>query len=350
MPWLEVHQLAVAFPTSAGWREVVEGVSFSLEREEALGVAGESGSGKTLSLMALGALIPAPGKVVGGTVKVGGVNVLAAGESELRRLRGGVLGFVFQHPALAFNPVLSVGRQVMEAAVLHGLSVADAKGRALQLLAAVGLEPPLEFFNAYPHELSGGQIQRAATAAALSGNPQALVLDEPTSALDPLAQAAFVHLLGELAHRYQLALILASHDLFLLSAVCTKLVVLAAGETVEEGLTPQVLQQPLHPATAVLTGGTGGHASLQAGNTFGEERNGTDAPSRKETSPAAPPSAVHESFLKSQVPMAVPLGCRFAPRCPWAFARCFRERPALAPVGGERRVRCFLHHGESDDG
>lgn len=350
MPYLEVNQLAVAFPTSAGWRKVVDGVSFSVEREEAVGVAGESGSGKTLSLMALGALIPPPGRVVGGDVKVDGVDVGAAGEAEQRRLRGGVLGFVFQHPALAFNPVLSVGRQVMEAAVVHGLAANDAKEQALQLLAAVGLEPPLDFFRAYPHELSGGQIQRAALAAALSARPQALVLDEPTSALDPLAQAAFAHLLRELASRFRLALIVASHDLSLLSVLCKKLVVLAAGETVEEGLAHQVLHEPLHPATVFLTGSMGEKANLPAAKAEPEPASRSSAVFQGETPGSRQPSTTPGSSLKPPPGISLHPGCRFAPRCPWAFARCLQERPALAPVGEGRRVRCFLHHHESNDG
>ncbi|MFN3413885.1 MAG: ABC transporter ATP-binding protein [Thermoanaerobaculum sp.] len=349
MPWLQVHQLSVAFPTAEGLRKVVDGVSFSLERGETLGLAGESGSGKTLSLMALGALVPPPGQVVGGSVTVDGVNVLAADEAQQRRIRGGVLGFVFQHPALAFNPVLSVGRQVMEAAVLHGLAASQAKARALELLAAVGLTPPLEFFRAYPHELSGGQIQRAALAAALSGKPQALVLDEPTSALDLLAQAAFVNLLKELAERYQLALLLASHDLSLLSALCQKLVVVAAGETVEEGLATEVLQEPLHPATVFLTGQSFKASPPQREGqvpgkpAFGEVAQGeTERPATPNSEPFGSPKLPLERLAAS--------GCRFAPRCPWVFDRCLREHPSLALVGSGRLVRCFLHHQEGDRG
>lgn len=350
MPWLEARQLAVAFPTAAGWRKVVDGVSFSVEREEALGLAGESGSGKTLSLMALGALIPPPGRVVAGEVKVDGVNVLAAHEAEQRRIRGGVLGFVFQHPALAFNPVLPVGRQVMEAAVLHGFSAANAKSRALELLAAVGLEPPLEFFRAYPHELSGGQIQRAALAAALSANPQGLVLDEPTSALDPLAQAAFVHLLRELACRFRLTLILASHDLSLLAALSKKLSVLAAGETVEEGLTAQVLQEPLHPATVFLTGKAAAGARLPGAKGKTASAGFANAAFEGESAAPGAQNGGQGSFLSAQPGTPGQRGCRFAPRCPWAFARCLEKRPALTAVGEGRRVRCFLHHQEVEDG
>ncbi|MGC8916790.1 MAG: ABC transporter ATP-binding protein [Thermoanaerobaculum sp.] len=322
MPWLAVRDLAVAFPRGPGWLPVIDGVSFTLEGEDTLGLAGESGSGKTLSLLALGKLVPAPGRITGGSVTVDGVDVLAAPEEALARLRGGVLGFVFQQPALAFNPVLNVGRQVAEAALLHGMPARKAKERALELLAAVGLVPPGEFFKAYPHQLSGGQIQRAAVAAACSGSPKALVLDEPTSALDPLAQAAFVNLLADLVAQFRLSLLLATHDLSLLSRLCRHVAVLAVGETVEQGPAAEVVSEPLHPATIHLVsrspGGTGEIPKERA------------------------------KFETRGFPPQLP-GCRFAPRCPWVFARCWHERPALAPVGGGRRVRCFLHHQESDD-
>lgn len=333
MPALEVCDLAIAFPRGSGWAKVVDGVSFSLENHESLGIAGESGSGKSLSLLALAALIPPPGRVVGGQVQVAGVDVLAAGEPTLKQLRGGVLGFVWQQPASAFNPVLSVGRQVAEAALLHGSRAPEARERALELLAAVGLEPPAEFFRAYPHQLSGGQLQRAALAAALSGKPQIVVLDEPTSALDALAQAAFVTLLEELSARFRLSLILATHDLGLLARLCQRLVVLATGETVEEGPAQKVLEEPLHPATAMLAAGSRAPAPL-AGAAPGE---GGEGP--------RPAGAEKAQELGSFRPGGT--GCRFAPRCPWVFARCWRERPALATVGEGRAVRCFLHHGES---
>lgn len=342
MPLVDVRQLAIAFPDPLGWQRVVDGVSFALEPRGSLGIAGESGSGKTLSLLALGGLVPPPGKVVAGEIRVAGIDVRAADEVALQQVRGGVVGFVWQQPGSAFNPVLSVGRQVAEAALLHGCSVPEAKARALELLAAVGLEPAVEFYRAFPHQLSGGQLQRAALAAALSARPQVLVLDEPTSALDPLAQSAFVTLVEAIAARTAMGLILATHDLALLGRMCDNLAVIAAGETVELGPAQAVLQQPLHPATILLLAKNRGNdppvhpAARQPGTPLDVEREpaGEGASPRTVQATSAGPSA----------------GCRLVARCPWALAPCFEKRPALATVGAGRSVRCFLHHGEPSDG
>jgi len=311
MPWIEVRELAVAFPLPKGWFRVVDGVSFGLEEEESLGIVGPSGSGKSISLLSLFALLPGAGRKVAGSVKVGKVEVFEAEARTLEQLRGGVLGLVFQNPGGAFNPVLSVGRQVAEAAYLHGRSWENARLQALTLLEEVGLTPPETFFRAFPHELSGGQLQRALLAAALAGNPKGLVLDEPTSALDPLAQNAFLGLLDQLRQQRRLATILASHDLQLVGAACQKVAVLAEGETVELGPAQELLLQPLHPATQAL---------CQAGET-----------------------------LLSRNPSQL-RGCRMVHTCPWAMARCALHRPALVSVGENRWVRCFLHHSETTDG
>lgn len=308
MPWLQVEDLAIAFPGPAGLTRVVDGVWLAAEEHQRLGVLGPSGAGKSLALLSLLRLVPPLGRVTGGSVRVGGMDVLRAPEAQLRLLRGGVLGFLFQLPASAFNPVLSVGRQVAEAARLHGATGAEAKGRALELFCQVGLQPPEGFYRAFPHQLSGGQLQRALLAAALAGGPKGLILDEPTSALDPLARNAFLHLLDELQGRRQLTVVLASHDLELIAAATETAVVLAEGETVESGPTAAVVQEPLHPATRLLCQGEQGRAGVP----------GT--------------------------------GCRFAAHCPWVMERCLHQRPALAPVGGGRQVRCFLHHGEVERG
>ncbi len=308
MPWLQVEDLAIAFPGPAGLSSMVDGVWLSAEEHQRLGVLGPSGGGKSLSLMSLLGLVPPLGRVIRGSVRVGGMDVLRASEAQLCLLRGGVLGFLFQGPASAFNPVLSVGRQVAEAARLHGATWAEAKGRALELFFQVGLQPPEGFYRAYPHQLSGGQLQRALLAAALAGGPKGLILDEPTSALDPLARNAFLQLLGELQEQRQVTVVLASHDLGLVAAATETVVVLAEGETVELGPTVAVFQEPLHPATRLLCQGEQGRAGGP----------GT--------------------------------GCRFASQCPWAMERCLHLRPALAPVGGKRKVRCFLHHGEAERG
>jgi peptide/nickel transport system ATP-binding protein len=311
MPWIEVRELAIAFPRPGAWSRVVDGVTFALEEHGSLGIVGPSGSGKSLSLVSLLGLLPPGGRKVAGSVQVGGVEVFEADASTLQALRGGVVGLVFQAPGAAFNPVLSVGRQVAEGALLHGKTWPEARLQALALLEEVGLVPPEAFFRAFPHELSGGQLQRALFAAALAGNPRGVVLDEPTSALDPLAQNAFLALLERARHQRRLATVLASHDLQLVAAACQELAVLAEGETVELGAAREVLLEPLHPATRALC--QSAEASL----------------------PRMPRQ---------------PSGCRLVHNCPWAMARCAQHRPALAQVGEGRWVRCFLHHQEAADG
>lgn len=312
MPLVTVEDLAIAFPSSQGWQRVVDGVFLWLEEGETLGLVGASGSGKTLTLLGILKLVPPPGRVEGGRIEVNNIKPLEASEFVLRQLRGGLVGLVMQAPAGAFNPVLSVGAQVAEAAFCHGDSRAQAKGKALELLAAVGLKPPETFYRAFPHQLSGGELQRALLAAALAGTPKVLLLDEPTSALDPLAQNAFLSILQELQQKRKLALVLTSHDLSLVSRASSRVAVLAAGETVEFGPADQVFAAPLHPATRALCG-------LQ------------------EELPAGPAVFGAKS-------------CRFAPRCPVRMPLCLQQRPALEAVGEGRLVRCFLHHHRVEHG
>lgn len=306
MPLVTVEDLAIAFPGSKGWHRVVDGVFFWLAEGETLGLVGASGSGKTLTLLSILNLVPPPGRVEAGRIEVNGIKPLEVSEEVLRQLRGGLVGLVMQAPAGAFNPVMSVGSQVAEAAFCHGNSRGEAKSKALELLAAVGLEPPEQFFRAFPHQLSGGELQRALLAAALAGNPNVLLLDEPTSALDPLAQNAFLSLLQGLRQARKLSLVLTSHDLSLVSRESSRVAVLAGGETVEFGPADLFSAAPLHPATRALWG--------------------------------------LEDELPASPTLSVAQGCRFAPWCPVRMSRCMQQRPALEPVGAGRFVRCFLHH------
>ncbi|MGQ9496132.1 MAG: ABC transporter ATP-binding protein [Thermoanaerobaculaceae bacterium] len=312
MPLVTVEDLAIAFSGSKGWHRVVDGVSLWLEEGETLGLVGASGSGKTLTLLSILNLVPPPGRVEAGRIEVNGVKPLEAPESVLRQLRGGSVGLVMQAPAGAFNPVMSVGFQVAEAAFCHGNSRGEAKSKALELLAAVGLEPPEHFYRAFPHQLSGGELQRALLAAALAGNPKVLLLDEPTSALDPLAQNAFLALLQGLRQAGKLSLVVTSHDLSLVSRESSRVAVLARGETVEFGPAHQVFTAPLHPATRALCG--------------------------------------LEDELAARPALPVAQGCRFARWCSVRMARCIQQRPALEAVGEGRLVRCFLHHDRVEHG
>ncbi|MEW6335832.1 MAG: ABC transporter ATP-binding protein [Acidobacteriota bacterium] len=324
---VEVDSLAVGYPKGGTWRDVVDGVSLRLGDGGALGVVGESGSGKTLTSLALLGLVPEPGRITRGRVQVAGLDVVGAGESDLRRLRGAVVGMVFQDPALALNPVLRVGAQVVEAAVLHRrVEPADRQALASRLLEEVGLGGQDALRRAFPHQLSGGQRQRVMLASALAGNPSLVIADEPTASLDALARERFLRQVRTLREERGLALILISHDLALVAAAASTIAVLHAGETVESGPATEVMRTPLHPYTRALV------------------RCARDGASTAGGALATVPGKVPE-------PEAWGPGCRFVGRCGEAFERCRWARPELVEVDTERSVRCFLYgEQESSDG
>lgn len=319
-PLVDVRALAVELALGDGSRRrIVDGVSFALDEGEALGMVGESGCGKTISALSLVRLLPDAARIAAGSVRVAGVDVIAAGEAELGRLRGGVVGLAFQDPSQALDPVRSIGSQVAEAARLQrGMNRRDARGEAVRLLEDVRLEPALDFLRAFPHQLSGGQRQRALLATALSGNPRLLVADEPTSALDSVARLQLVDLLGELRERRGLALLAISHDLPLVARIAERVAVLYAGETVEIAGSRDIFAEPLHPYTAALLAA----APAAAG-------------------PGPGPLATIPGMVPR--PDEWPRGCRFSPRCSRCFAHCLAARPALVEVQPGRSVRCFLY-------
>lgn len=303
---VEIEDLVVTFPTAeGGWRRVVDGVWLDVEDGETVAVVGASGSGKSLTNLALLGLVPAPGQVVRGRVRLNGVDVRTAGDEALCSLRGRVAGLVQQEPSANFNPVQRLWRAVSEAAARHGLaaSARDRRVLAASLLAEAGLEDAPAMADAFPHQLSGGQRQRAAVAAALSARPRLLVADEPTSALDTVSQAELLRLLDRLRHDRGLAVLLVTHDLDLATAAGGRIVVLHAGETVEVGERSSLVKGAAHPYTQALLAGS--------------------------SAPTSPPE-----LSRSR--------CRFVDACPRAMPRCRQARPALGagPEGGQ--VRCFL--------
>ena len=313
----EVTNLAVAFPEGArGWRRVVDGASLRVDERGAVGLVGESGSGKTLTALALLGLVPEPGRIVGGSVRVDGLDVLAAAEQALTGLRGATVGLVLQEPALALNPVRTVAAQVGEAARLHGAAAAATAALVDELLAEVGLDAP-SMRRAFPHQLSGGQRQRVLIAAALSAGPKLLVADEPTAALDVVAREEILDLLDRLRRERGLGLLLSSHDLGAVARATGRITVMYAGETVEEGPSATLLAAPLHPYTVGLLA------------------------SRPDA--GAPGGPWHAIPGRPPRPGEWAPGCRFAPRCPRVFERCRAARPALVAVAADRSVRCFLH-------
>ncbi len=317
---VRVSDLVVTVPAPGDVRRrIVDGVSLTVGAGESVSLVGESGAGKTITGLALTRLLPEPARIDGGLVTVAGIDVRTASESELDRMRGTVVGYVFQEPAAALDPLRSVTSHVAEGirarrGGMHGQAIAD---RVEALLAEVGLDDVSEIRRAFPHQLSGGQRQRVLIAAALAGDPSLLVLDEPTSALDTVATAHFVDLLDRLQKRRGFATVFISHDLALVGRVSSRVVVVYAGETVEEGESGAVISAPLHPYTGRLVGV--------------RERE-----VRVRLRPADRPPGDSVGATRAR--------CRFASVCPEAFESCRAARPALTAVDPARRVRCFLWH------
>jgi oligopeptide/dipeptide ABC transporter ATP-binding protein len=324
-PLLAVRSLSVGFPLAAGATVVaVRDATFELQRGECLGLVGESGSGKSLTALALLGLVPPPGRILGGSVQLEGRELVGLAERELTKIRGGRIAMVFQEPMAALNPVLTIGYQVAEAARLHrGLGRRAARAEALRLLDLVAMPDAANRLDAYPHQLSGGQCQRAVIAMALAGEPDVLLADEPTTALDVTVQAQILELLARLRAELGLAVLLITHDLGVVAEVCDRVVVFYAGEGVEQAPCAALFERPAHPYTQALLAAS--------------PRLGAPAPRGQMPTIAGRPAD----------PRQRPTGCAFHPRCPAAFARCRHEEPALLSTNGpDQQVRCFLYAGE----
>jgi peptide/nickel transport system ATP-binding protein len=316
MSVLSVRDLTVTYQTQAGPVPAVRGVDLHVDKGEVLGLAGESGCGKSTIVNAVLRLVP-PRTEVTGTIELNGENVMEMKPGRLRSLRWSGMSVIFQGAMHALNPVQRIGDQIAEAIVLHGQ--ADEKGaivRAGALLEQVGLPP--RRLRDYPHELSGGQKQRVMIAMALACNPDVVIADEPTTALDVMVQAQVLQLLKELQRELGLAMLFITHDLSVLVEVCDRLAIMYAGKIVEEGPSVSVFQNPAHPYTTALSG-----AFPQIG-----DRRFRLAPSGL---PGDPP-----------FPGNVPEGCSFHPRCPLAFDECSTIEPELFPAGEGRRAACLL--------
>ncbi|MHB8800483.1 MAG: ABC transporter ATP-binding protein [Thermoanaerobaculia bacterium] len=313
-PLLTVRSLSIDF----GESRVVDGVSFDVSRGEIVALVGESGSGKTVTALSLLDLVPEPGRRVEGEVVFEGRDVATLTPAELRRLRGGGIGFVFQEPGEALDPVRTIGSELVAVLRRHrGLARDEARREAHSWLSRVALPEPESRMEDLPHRMSGGMRQRAMIALALAGGPRLLVADEPTTALDVTIQAQVLELLLRLRDELGLAILLVTHDLDVVAETADRALVMYAGEIVEEGPVSRLLASPAHPYTRALLAsrpvlGSGeGRRSLPA-------IDGVPA-----------------------VPGAWPPGCRFAPRCPVVIDRCHRERPRLAPLA-DGRAACHL--------
>ena len=309
-PLIELRDLSVAFDGV----EALNSINLRLDRGEALGMVGESGSGKSVTWLAALGLLPRSAQVRGQAL-LAGTNIVGASEDELAGVRGGRIGLVFQDPISALNPVHRVGAQVIEAVRLHrGLSGAAALAEARRLFELVGIPDAPRRLQLYPHEMSGGQNQRVMIAMALAGQPELLIADEPTTALDTTIQAQILDLLEQLRHEFGMALVLISHDLSVVAELCERIVVMYAGEIVEEAPVDRLFAAPAHPYTRGLIGSMppmiGGARRL-----------------------TAIPGSVPE-------PWNMPPGCAFAPRCPIAIAACHEHPPMIQTAPGHRAA-CF---------
>jgi len=315
---LRVDDLKVGFATEDGVVEAVGGVSFELQPGEVLAIVGESGSGKSVTAQTITGLTRAPNAKITGSVSYRGRELIGLDDDQLRDIRGEQIAMVFQDPMSSLNPVYRVGDQISEMIRAHrDVSKREASHRAIELLRSVGIPNPERRVRHYPHEFSGGMRQRVMIAMALALEPEVLIADEPTTALDVTVQAQILRLLDQLNRDRDLAVILITHDLGVVAEVADRVLVMYAGQIVEDATLDEIFYDPQHPYTWGLLG------SLM--------RLDQSRTARLAQIPGQPPSL-----------LAPPSGCRFAPRCPHAFDKC-HELPALeARVGGDHLDRCWL--------
>ncbi len=314
---LIVRDLHLAIGSGTDGFEPVAGAGLSAARGEVVGVVGESGSGKSLTMRAIAGLLPPEVEVRSGEITVDGIDVAGADNAEVRRLRGGVVGMVFQEPMTALNPTMRIGTQIAEAARTHReISRAEAKARAIELLGQLEFPEPQRRYRLFPHELSGGMRQRVVIAIALASDPALLLCDEPTTALDATVTLKVLDLIVGLAAKLKIGIVLVTHDLGVAARVCDRVVVMYAGRVVEEGPAAALLRRPRHPYTLAL---------LQA------------VPTRDSTIETL-------RAVRGSPPTAgdVPPGCSFAPRCTLALPAC-SQPTALVEIGPERKTACRRH-------
>ncbi len=315
-PVLNVRDLEVRFSTEEGSVIAVNKVGIQLNECEVLGLIGESGSGKSVTLRALLRLLPGRKSSISGTIELGGKDVLKLSDAELQDYRGGETSMIFQEPATAFDPVYTVGYQISEAIRNHlGASKSEARARALELLKLVGIPSPETRLNNYPHEMSGGMRQRAMIALALASSPKLLLADEPTTALDATVQIQVLLLLRELQQRMRMAVIFVTHDIGVAAEISDQVAVMYGGRIVENGKARDVLKSPRHPYTEGLL------SSTVHGAKKGE---------KIDAIPGMPPNLAN-----------MPDGCAFAPRCRYATDICRQRVPQLEAGADGRKVACF---------
>ncbi|MBC8146131.1 MAG: ABC transporter ATP-binding protein [bacterium] len=314
---LEVKNLRTYFYTDDGTARSVDGIDFSIDRGETLGLVGESGCGKSVSALSVMRLIPdPPGKIVSGEIFYNGQDLLKIGEDQMRAIRGNEISMIFQEPMTSLNPVFTIGYQIDEAVILHQkVSKEEAKKRSIEMLRLVGIPAPEQRYGDYPHQLSGGMRQRVMIAMALSCTPALLIADEPTTALDVTVQAQILELITRLQDELGMGMIMITHDLGVIAEVCDRVAVMYAAKIVEYSSVDEIFYNPKHPYTIGLL-------------------------------KSIPRLGVHKEKLATiegtvPPPTNFPAGCHFCTRCAYADALCWNDEPPLVEVETAHFVACW---------
>ncbi len=319
---LEIKNLEVGFSTEYGLLQPVKDVSFKVGKGEIVGIVGESGSGKSVTSLSVIQLLPKLGKVLNGQILFEGKDLLALPKEEIRKMRGSEIAMIFQEPLTSLNPLFTVGNQISETIRLHqGVSKQEARFRAIEILKKVGIPRSEKVYDLYPHSLSGGMRQRVMIGMALSSNPKLLIADEPTTALDVTIQAQILKLMKELIQEFETSIIFITHDLGVIAEMADRVIVMYAGQVMEEANVFDLFSEPFHPYTRGLLKST---IKVQ---TEGEKLDSIEG--------------VVPSLLE------IPVGCRFHTRCPYVGRECVAKEPALIKVSEDRYVRCLKNLAET---
>jgi len=322
MSLLEVNHLQTSFFTQAGEVKAVSDVSFTLERGKTLGIVGESGSGKSATAYSIMQILSHPGKIVGGSIKFQGQELVGAPESEIKKIRGNKISIIFQDSMTSLNPVYTIGNQIMEAILLHTKRTrAEARERAIEMLRLVNVNEPEKRIKQYPHELSGGMRQRVMIAMALACEPDILIADEPTTALDVTIQAQILELMQSLQRELGMAIIIITHDLGVVAQLCDEIIVMYGGRVCERGTAEDIFYNPCHEYTRGLL------RSIPGTATNGQR--------------LIPIGGTPIDLLN------MPKGCSFSPRCENAMKICLREYPKMLDISGTHCASCWMNVKEN---
>lgn len=316
---LDINGLETQFKTPDGIVHAVNGVSFGLKEGETLGIVGESGCGKSVTMLSiLGLISSPPGKVVGGQALFFGQDLLKMSGEEIRHVRGAQIGMIFQDPMTSLNPVLTIGRQLEEPLMLHvGMTKKQAQDRAAELLGMVGIPKARERLSDYPHQYSGGMRQRVMIAMALSCSPQVLIADEPTTALDVTIQAQIMELVKRLREELGMSIVWITHDLGVVAGIAHRVAVMYGGYIIEEASVNNLFANPSHPYTLGLIGSLPRVDETEHTRLFSIE---------------GQPPVLYQK----------PAACPFAPRCKWAMEKCWKENPKLEFISDQHRIACWV--------